>query len=59
MKYLCLLGVYMSGFNTALNLMAIRYPESMPTHLKGEWWEVVLAAALAVLFGAAAVSKKT
>ena len=58
MKFIYLLGVFISGFTVALNLAAIKYPESPPAHYSGEWWEVALSLLLAVLFGLSAISKK-
>lgn len=58
MNFIYLFGVFISGVNVALNLVALRYPESSPAHYSGEWWEVALALLLAVLFGLSAISKK-
>jgi hypothetical protein len=59
MKFMYLLGVFGAGFASALNLAAIRYPESMPEHVTGEWWVVGLEIILAFYFGVSAISKRT
>jgi len=55
-RVICLIVVFFSGFNAALNLLALKYSENMPANVRGEWLEVAGALVTAFLFGAYAIS---